>query len=171
MQHVRPPPRPQRVSGRASPKLVFAWEHFNKLAPELKTLWVKHYDEIALDQDICPLDPNWDYYYGVDECGILHILTARYNGHLAGYIFNLVAGHNHYQSTRFAVSDMFWLHPRFRKGWEPVRMFAENIRGLQLREAKISILNFKLTYKNGRVGKLFQRLGYEPTDLVMRKVL
>lgn len=171
MQHVQPSLHRQRRSDRASPKLVFAWEHFRRIAPELKRLWPQHYEEVAVNQDVVPLDPNWDFYYGADEAGILHILTARYNGHLAGYVFNLIGPHNHYWSTRFAITEMFWLHPRFRKGWEPVKLFVENIRGLELREAQISTVNFKLGFKSGRVGKLFARLGYVPTDIVMQKVL
>jgi hypothetical protein len=172
MQHVQPPrPAPRRSAPAPSAKLVFGWEPFPKLVPELKKLWPMHWREIALDQDTVPLDPDWECYFALDEIGILAICTARYNGHLAGYIFNHVGPHNHYCSTKFAHAEMFFLHPRFRKGWQPVKMFLENIRGLQAREVKIHTINFKLTYKDGRVGKLFQRLGYVPTDIVMRKVL
>jgi hypothetical protein len=141
------------------------------LVPELKKLWRLHYNEIALDKDLCPLDPDWDSYYALDATGILVILTARYNGHLAGYVFNRIGTHDHYMSTRFAHTEMFWLHPRFRKGWQPVKMLLENMRGLKEFGAVISTVNFKLTFASGRVGKLFKRLGYEPTDLVMRKRL
>lgn len=171
MQHVHPRHLRQKPSVPASRKLEFAWERFPKLVPELKKLWPLHYAEIALDQDLCPLDPNWDYYFATDEVGVLHILTARYNGHLAGYCFNQVGTHNHYVTTRFAHTEMFWLHPRFRKGWQGVRMLMENIRGLKAREAVIATVNLKLTYKDGRVGKLLARLGYQPTDIVMRKRL
>lgn len=171
MQHVRQQQLRQKPSVRASPRLTFQWEPFFKLVPELKTLWRLHYLEIALDQDVCPLDPDWDCYYAMADAGILHILTARYNGHLAGYCFNRIGSHDHYHSTRFAHTEMFYLHPRFRKGWQPVKMFAENLRGLGERGAEISTINFKLTFAQGRVGKIFKRLGYEPTDLVMRKRL
>jgi hypothetical protein len=172
MQHVPPRHLRQKPSVRASPKLAFAWEPFRKLVPELKTLWRLHYLEIALDQDICPLDPDWDCYYGMADLGLLHILTARYNGHLAGYCFNRVGSHDHYHSTRFAHTEMFWLHPRFRKGWQPVKMFIENLRGLKEQEGvQIATINFKLTFQDGRVGRLLSRLGYQPTDIVMRKRL
>jgi hypothetical protein len=133
-------------------------------------LWKKHYDEIALDKDICPLDPDWEFYFVSAERGLLHILTARsQSGKLAGYIFNLLGSHNHYASTRFAVTEMFWLHPYFRKGWQPVRMFTENVRMLKERGAVIGIVNFKLHFMDARVGKLLARLGYEPCDITMRK--
>jgi len=153
------------------PRLTFQWEHFTAISREVLPLWKMHYREIALDQDIIPLDPDWENYFVCDENEILHILTARFNGKLVGYIFNLVGGHNHYTSTRFAHTEMFWLHPRFRKGWEGVRMFQENLRGLKAREVVMTSINFKLHFKNARVGKLLARLGYEATDIVMRKRL
>jgi len=171
MQHVRPSAKVPSRSVRARPDLTFRWEHFIAISEELCPLFRLHYREIAHDQDAVPLDPDWENYFVLDERGLLHILTARYNGKLAGYIFNLVGSHNHYVSTRFAHTEMFWLHPRFRKGWQPVKMFLENLSGLKEREVVITTINFKLHYKDARVGKLLARLGYEPTDIVMRRRL
>jgi hypothetical protein len=170
MQHVRQLPARRAVSVRGS--LKFAWERFSAIAREVQPLFRLHYREIALDQDIVPLAPDWDNYYAMELGGALHVLTARdHKDRLAGYIFNLVGPHQHYVTTRCAHSEMFYLHPHFRKGWQPVKMFVENMRGLKDREAVIHTVNFKMTYMGGRVGKLFQRLGYAPTDIVMRKVL
>jgi hypothetical protein len=151
MLHVPQQPLAQKLLDRG--RLEFKWERFTKLQPELVPLFKRHWKEIALDRDIVPLDPDWDYYLAVDSRQLLHILTARApNGKLAGYIFNIVGSHNHYKSTRFANTEMFYLHPYFRKGWQPV-------------------INFKLHFQDGRVGQFLSRLGYEPTDIVMRKKL
>lgn len=166
----RAPPRHREASDRA--QLSFKWERFEKVSPELLPLFKKHYAEIAVDKDVCPLDPDWDYYAGIDRMGLLRLLTARAsNGKLAGYIFNIVGHHNHYKSTRFAVTEMFYLHPHFRKGWQPVKFFIENLRGLETSGADIATINFKLHFQDGRVGKLLARLGYEACDLVMRRRL
>lgn len=149
--------------------MSFAWEQFARIADELLPLWKKHYAEIALDQDACPLDPDWAQYYAQAELGMLHILTARsVNGTLAGYVVNIVGPHKHYHSTTFAHVEMFWLHPYFRKGWQPVKMFKENARGLRERGAVVSTIAFKLTFEGGRVGKLLHRLGYRASDVLMR---
>lgn len=171
MQHVRPPQSKARRSAPASRELVFAWEPYVDIAKEVFPLWRQHYREIALDQDICPLAPDTEWYLTVDSRSILHVLTARSNGHLVGYIFNIVGPHNHYSETLFAHTEMFWLHPDFRKGWQPVKMFVENLRGLKARGAALATINFKLSYKNGRVGQLLHRLGYEATDITLRKRL
>lgn len=163
-------PRLREASDRAS--LSFKWERFDRIHQELLPLFKKHYAEIAVDRDICPLDPDWNYYMGVSAAGILHVLTARApNGKLAGYIFNLVGTHNHYRTTRFAVTEMFYLHPHFRKGWQPVKMFMENLRGLRVLGADITTVNFKVHFQEARVAKLFARLGYEVCDIVMRRRL
>jgi hypothetical protein len=168
--------RPHEVLGRASPDLLaltFQWERFSRIHRELPSLFKKHWREVAVDQDTIPLDPDWDYYLEADARQLLHILTARSarTGKLAGYIFNIVGSHNHYKSTRFATTDMFYLHPYFRKGWQPVKMFVENLRGLEIMGVEVAQAYFKLGFKDARVGKLLARLGFVPTDIVMRRCL
>jgi hypothetical protein len=163
------PPR-QRLSDRD--RLSFQWEQFSKIHRELLPLFKKHWKEVALDQEQVPLDPDWDYYFAADARQILHILTARApNGKLAGYVFNIVGAHNHYKSTRHAHTEMFYLHPYFRKGWQPVRMFKENLAGLKVMGVEVAMISFKLHFQNGRVGKFLARLGYEATEINMRKRL
>lgn len=167
-----PPPRHSDPGSPDRRKLKFRWERFSLIERELIPLFQKHYDEIALDKDRVALDPDWNYYRAVDAAGILQILTARApNGKLAGYIFNVIGTHNHYKSTKFCNTEMFWLHPYFRKGWQPVKMFKENIKGLEVFGVEIATILFKLHFMDGRVGKFLTRLGYEPTDIVMRKRL
>ena len=167
----RPPPRPSRSPG-APPELTFQWESFRDISTEGLKLWKQHYAEIALDRDVCQLDPDWAEYHALDEAGVLRILTARSrNGSLVGYVFCRVGGHSHYSSTRFAHLEMFWLHPYFRKGWQPVKMFGEVLRGLKNDGVQIVTVNFKLHFKDGRVGKLLARLGFAPTDIVLRRRL
>ena len=168
--------RKVRPSKDARPELTFQWEPFPAISRELPPLFKQHWREIALDQDFVPLDPDWDSYFDLALRGILHVLTARSasggaGNLLVGYVFNLIGGHQHYAGTRFAHTEMFWLDPAYRKGWQPVRMFLENIAGLRAREVEVATINFKLHFKEARVGKLLARLGYAPCDIVMRKVL
>lgn len=173
-QHVPPSPRPQELSVPEKPRqvLTFQWERFAVLARELLPLFQRHYNEIALDRELIPLDPDWNSYFAMDANGVLHILTARnLRGALVGYVFNIVGPHLHYASTRAAHTEMFWLAKPYRRGWLPVRMFLENLAGLKEREVVFSTIAFKLHFQNGRVGKLLSRLGYRPADIIMRKVL
>ena len=187
MKHV-PPQLPSRPKRSDLAQLEFRWEPFHTLVSELPPLFKKHWAEIALDRDFVSLDPDWDSYFDLALRGRLHVLTARGKGvvdfplshqsnlslpvnPLRGYVFNLIGGHLHYNSTLFAHTEMFWLDPAYRKGWLPVRMMLENLAGLKERGVEVATINFKLHFKDARVGKLLARLGYEPTDIVMRKVL
>jgi len=180
-------------SGAARPELTFQWEQFADISRELPPLFHRHWRALALDQDFVPLDPDWDSYFQLALRGVLHVLTARAvvpagmadtcgsvvpathrataRPPLVGYVFNLIGGHQHYASTRFAHTEMFWLDPAYRKGWQPVRMLLENIAGLKARGVEVAVVNIKLHFKDARVGRLLARLGYTATDIVMRKVL
>lgn len=183
-QHVPPRHLHPRHLGRAQPKLEFRWEPFHEIARELMPLFKRHWLEVGIDHDLVPLDIDWDSYFDLAARGRLHVLTAREAsnvdklsahpqpaGRLNGYVFNLVGGHLHHASTMFAHTEMYWLDPVSRRGWEPVKMMLENIRGLKERGAVISTIGCRLKYKDARVGKLLARIGYEPTDIMLRKVL
>ena len=158
---TRPDP-PQRLlrSRSARERLKFSWERFSKISPELPKLFKLHWKELAVDQDTVPLDPDWEFYRTAEARGVLFILTARaqMTGKLAGYCFNMVGPHAHYNSTRFAHTEMFYLHPHFRKGWQPVNMLKENLKGLKVLGAEVATINFKLSFESARVGKLLARL-------------
>jgi len=170
---TRPDPaQPSLLEPSGLGKLRFRWEGLHSLARELLPLFQQHWQEIALDRDIVPLDPDWDNYYDLATTGKLHVLTAREeDGYLVGYVFNLIGGHLHYNSTKFAHTEMFWLMPEYRFGWNGFKLLKYNLRGLKQRGVVVSTINIKLGFKNARVGQLLARLGYAPTDIVLRKVL
>lgn len=170
MQHVRELPRTQSLSAGGS--LRFQWEKFSKIVRELIPLWQRHWEEIALDRSVVPLDPDFDSYYRLENDRLLHVLTARsHAGELVGYTFNIIGPHLHYQSTRTAHTDMFWLAPEYRHGWRGFRLLKYTLAGLKRRGVRMHTINFKLGFQDGRVGKLLKRLGYAPTDIIMRKLI
>ena len=168
-RHVREPLLPPKLSAPGTPR--FKWEKFRAISRELLPLWQRHWEEIAEDKDRVPLDLDFDAYFRLDLEGVLHILTVRVNGELVGYTFNLIGPHLHHHSTRTAQTEMFWLAPEQRSGWTGVRLFRLTRRGLRDRGVKLHHVNFKLSFKAGRVGKLLSRLGYRPSDIVMRQIL
>lgn len=164
---LRRPERSVPVESRFG--VTFQWERFPQIARELLPLLPRHHKEVSyLD---APLDIDWDLYYGYDMRGILHILTARQDGHLVGYIFNLVGPHLHHASNTWAASDMYWLDPATRLGWLPVKMFLVNLEGLREREVEYHSINIVLNFKQGRVGRILQRLGYTPREISFTRKL
>ncbi len=164
---------PER-SAPASPRLDIKFEPFYVIARELPPLFRKHWRELAVHKDVIPLDPNWDLMMQQSISGILYVLTVRDEDRLVGYIFNLVAPHAHYRSTLHGLIDMFWLNPRYRRGWTGVRMFTENERQLRKLGVVRLLVSEKLhwvTQRDRRVRVLFKRLGLKACDVIYSKLL
>jgi hypothetical protein len=151
---------------RPAQRLSYQWEPFRNFAKELPPLFKQHWREIALNQDKVPLDPDWQRYFDYDLAGVLKCLTVRSNGILVGYVFMLVYPHLHYASTLCAVTDMFWLDPAYRRGLAGYRMLATMKKSLQDAGVKVVYANTKLHFEadRGTIGKLFERLGFKPTE-------
>jgi GNAT superfamily N-acetyltransferase len=154
-------------------KLEFRWVSFGQLAREFLPLFKQHWREIALNQDDVPLDPDWDRYFQYDLAGILQVLTVWDGEVLVGYIFMLVYHHLHYASTKWATSDMFWLHPAYRTGWTGSRMFRQMELRMRLLKVTIVMVNYKLHFENERGGlaRFFEWLGYKHVENVVAKKL
>jgi GNAT superfamily N-acetyltransferase len=131
---------------------------------------MRHWREIALNQDEVPLDPNWDRYFEYDLLNILQTLTVRSNGVLVGYVFMLVFPPLHYASTIWAQSDMVWLDPAYRSGWTGVRMFREAEAGMRRLGVKVVVLSEQLHFDT-RLGNLYKRLGFKHTENLFSKFI
>ena len=165
-------PRPRlRLLVREKPDLVFALEPFQKIAHELSPLFLRHWNELAVDRDRVPLDPDWDRYYDLATVGVLQVMTARCGGVLVGYIFNLIGPHLHYRSTRHVEIDMFWLDPAYRGGLFALRWFRANEAEMKRLGAKKIHARVKNHYMAGRVGSIFRRMGYSPVETNFGKVI
>lgn len=162
-------PPPAAIPAGGAP--VLAVEPFFKIAREAVPIFSRHWEELALNKDVIPLELDFDRYLDMSATGMLQIVTARSGGALVGYIFNLVGPHLHYKSTLHAELEMFWLDPAFRAGWFPVKMFRFNEEHLKSLGVKRVNANVKIHFMAGRVGKLFERLGYAPTEVSYGKVL
>ena len=143
------------------------------ISKELPVLFKRHWQEIAVNQDKIPLDPNWDLYFAYDLADILNVLTVRSNGVLVGYYFILIYPHLHYCSTAWAQTDIFWIDPAYRSGWTGVRMFREGERQAKARGAKVIKVIVKLFFEaeRGTLGRILKRLGYANDEAVWSKYI
>jgi GNAT superfamily N-acetyltransferase len=154
-----------RPSDPAAPE--FGWEKFHAIAHELPVLFKQHWQELALNKDVVPLDPNWDEYYQLDISGVLQVLTARVpGGQLVGYVFLLVGPNRHYKSTRWGHAEMYWLDPVYRQGWTGVRFMKAMVTGARTLGVVNLTLATKLHFADNRVTKLLQRLGFVPIETI-----
>lgn len=153
------------------PQLTAQEESFYAIARELPPMFERHYQELALDKDQFPLDPDWDSYFAMAAIWKLRITTARFGDILAGYIFNLVGPHLHYKSRIHGHIEMFWLDPAYRGGAFALKWFRQNEDMLRKAGVKRVTVDEKHHFKDGRVGLIFRRLGYSAVETVWQKVL
>lgn len=174
MQSARELPQLRSPLVPVAPKLAFRWERFSGLAKELAPLFLEHWREIALNQDDVPLDPDYDKYLNCELAGLLHVLAARAEGQLVGYIICLAGPHLHYASTPWCMVDLIYLQPAFRVGWNGVRLMKRFEAGMVKLGVKVihiaEKLHFSETHEHHRkVGALFEFLGYNPIEQVYAK--
>jgi GNAT superfamily N-acetyltransferase len=106
---------------------------------ELKPLLLKHWRELALDQDRVPLDPIWEIYIQKDGEGGVLFVTARDAGRLIGYFVGFVGPGLHYRSCKTLQIDIFWLHPEFREdslSFAEGELIADQLVGEVIKAAK-----------------------------------
>lgn len=174
MQHVRRLPNPQKVSAPARLELKYAWETFAHTVHQFTPLFHEHWRELALNQDSIPLEPDFERYFQMELFNLLHVLAVRDGGDLVGYVFMIVNPHLHYASSRWAVVDMFWIKPKYRKGWVGVRLFKHVERRARELGAAVLMTTHKNHFQNtkGRqVSSIFEFLGFNPIETVYAKKL
>ena len=149
-------------------EVTFQVEPWPAIAEEIKPLLVKHWEEIALDREAIPLDPDFDLYQMLHEKGILVACTARADGKLVGYYANLVKDHPHYKSTLFAFLDVYFLCKEYRNAQNGLRLFRFMEQEMRARGVRKICSMTKLDHDNSR---LFVRLGWRPVETVFTKML
>ena len=86
--------------------IEFGVESFDQAVNDIQELIKLHYEEIALNKDVIPLDPDWDKYRALMTNNLACLITARDDGKLVGYSIFFVTSHPHYKSTIFANNDL-----------------------------------------------------------------
>lgn len=145
---------------------VFAVEPFSAFYPQARDLLLLHYDEVAPHKELLKLDPNLDVYHAMERAGSLHVITARIDGVLIGYIIMMVHPHLHYKQVIVAVDDVHFIHPAHRRGSLGSRL----IKSAEAEMVKVGARIMALRTKDSNNhGLLFERLGFEPQDVVYTK--
>lgn len=147
--------------------LVIESEAWGNFFPDFRRLCVRHWEEIALNKDIIPLDPDWHRYEAMANDGILECISARKNGELIGYQIFIVVPHLHYKSSITAHSDVLYLVPEARKGMLGVRLMKKGCEVLQKRGVQKVVQNVKL---HSDWGRILERMGFDPIERIYSKV-
>ncbi len=147
----------------------YAHESYTNIKDEIKPLLEQHYEEIALDQDVIKLNPDWDAYAKYDSIHALRCYTARNdNGDLIGYFVLMVSTSLHYKDHLFANNDVIFLRKDARKGMTGVKLIKYAVKCLQ-REG-ITRININ-TKTHQPFDVIVERLGFELIERVYSLVL
>lgn len=150
--------------------ITFQEEQFMDCIGEALPMLMDHYNEIALDQELIPLDIDFDGYIALQSCGKLYILTIRDEGKIIGYHSVIVSSSLHYKSTLFGDTDIFYVIPERRGGMLGIRMFKESERRLKQRGVKKVLIPYKL-HVHPYIGKILEILGYRKIEHLYAKTL
>jgi hypothetical protein len=150
--------------------VVFRPENLRNVQPEMAPLLRAHWEEIALDHDAVPLDPDWPRYMALTDAGCLSMVTARVGpgGPLVGYHVAIIGGHLHYGSTRHGITDVYYLSPEHRKGFTGIRLFKAVDEEMKRLGVTKRITGTKVHLN---MGPVLERLGYRLTEHVYTKIL
>ena len=143
-------------------------ENLERGLDELKLLLPLHYRELALDQDLVPLDPDYDEYIAQDRAGHVCYVTLRDAGALIGYFVGFVRPGLHYQTCMTCIQDIFYVvqDSRGQKGGQT--LFAEVERELKRRGVMRWIVNSKCHFD---ASWMFERLGFDKIETIYSKMI
>jgi L-amino acid N-acyltransferase YncA len=133
---------------------------------DCQTLWLEHYDEIAVQKDRMAMKPDVVAYQNLEQLGQLQIVTAREAGQMVGYILSVIRPHLHYADVLCGYEDAYFLAKSHRKGMAGVRLIKEAIRHMQAAGVRKAFFMTKVALD---MGAIFRRLGFTETDIVYSK--
>lgn len=135
---------------------------------ELIDLLPLHYSEIARDQEIIKLDPDWDSYFAMERMGQFHGMVARCAGKMIGYHVSFIRPHLHYKQSLSAITDIYFILPEYRVGRVGIQLFREVEKSWKARGVQKAFTGTKLAQDKG---KIFQHLGWTEIERTFAKVL
>lgn len=91
-------------------------ESLTEQLDHLKALFPAHWEELALNKDKVPLDPQYEVYLQRDAIGSVLFVTLRKDGEIIGYFVGFMAPGLHYRTCLTLMMDIFYLHPDYRDG-------------------------------------------------------
>lgn len=148
--------------------ITYQVEQWSDCWEEMSQLWPDHYEEVAMNRDKIPLEPNMEMYKALDDSGQLHVLTCRKDGKIIGYHVSIVRPHLHYRSSLSSFTDMYFVDKAHRGGMVGVKLFIEAEKSLKARGVEKLFTGTKLSLD---MGKIFERLGWVETERLYTKYI
>ena len=136
-------------------------ESFRDNLDELKTILPLHWEELALNKDKVPLDPQYGIYLAREDAGELLMVTLREAGRMVGYFIGFVAPGLHYRTCLTLTMDIFYVHPEVRCRHGGVRLF----KAVQAEAKRRGVQRMFVGSKcHADASRLFEALGYKEVE-------
>lgn len=132
-------------------------EDFRQALPEMEKLFPVHWDEVAIDKDIVPLNMWYEQYNRMHAEDKLHIVTVRDGDKLIGYHWSIVTPHLHYHDCLTAYTDGYFLLPEYRKGRNGINLFKFAEETLQKKGVRKMYVGSKIKHDKSAI---FEMLGW-----------
>lgn len=149
--------------------ITFKTVRVRDVLPDMVSLLHAHFDEVGHQKGRNPLDPDYDKYMALDDAGLLSVVVAyNTNNHLIGYCVDLMMNHLHHKTLSYAVNDVLYVRPEYRRTAVPLELL--NYTGEHLTRLGISvhIIHMKM-YK--KFQRLAEAAGYDPHEISYLKYL
>lgn len=143
-------------------------ESLTEVLEELKPLLPLHWEELALNKDDVPLDPQYHIYLERDARGEVIFTTLRDKGVLIGYFVGFVNPGLHYQTCLTCIMDIFYLVQDKRGAMGGSILFKAVEKELKRRGVQRWFVGSKC-HKDA--SWLFERLGFEKVEITYSKML
>lgn len=85
--------------------VTYQKERFKDVMAELPELFVESYEEYEIDKDIIPFEVDLVRLLETEANGVLHLLTARDDEKLIGYVLIYITTTTHHRNTKMAATD------------------------------------------------------------------
>lgn len=153
-------------------EVVLTWERFADGVKEAFPLMRAHFREVQNFQDVFGFDPEWDYYYQLEAQGFLHILAAREDGKLVGYVGMIISPMLHTRTCIRARTDSFYVAPSHRGKGLWGRMWTEVERRMR-DQLGVHRLEFVPKCRYGKIlgEEMFTDRGYELIEATFAKII
>lgn len=136
--------------------LTIQLESFAQRLEEFKPLFPLHWEELALNKDKVPLDPQYNIYIEREKLGELIFVTIRELGRPVGYFIGFIAPGLHYKTCLTCTMDIFYVCKEKRKGTAGIKLFRFVEKELKRRGVHRWFMGSKV---HADASPLFERIG------------
>lgn len=135
-------------------------ERLRDVFDEWKSFHAEHWNELALNKETVPLNPNYKQYKTLDDAGMITFVALREDERMVGYYVGFLMSDLHYQILTCSM-DIFYVHSSVRGRHGGIRLFRAVKRELERLKVRRWFVGEKLHKPSGR---LFLALGFKPIE-------